>query len=199
MDTAGSLQPVPRSGRTDAAIGVVAIVCATYLSTLGWLLWWALLAIVMPFWQPVAIPSDSMAPRIRAGDLVVLAPVDAGDALAPGAVATFDVGDGRLVTHRIVEVRDDGTYITRGDANPIADSTPVDPDDVYGRGRLLVPAVARPLVWLRHGLWLPLATWLGATALAVVGLWLLPIGLPGTGNGRPRQEGIQSKGDKVEW
>lgn len=174
MRTPESWRPGPRDRWNETAIGVISVVCAAYLSTLGWLAWWVLIAIVMPFWSPVAITSNSMAPRISIGDLVILAPVDPGDELVPGTVVTFAVADGRLITHRVVAVREDGTYTTRGDANPVADSTPVDPDDVYGRGRLLIPYVAGPLVWMREGQWLRLAAWLGVTALALDGLQRWP-------------------------
>ena len=38
-----------------------------------------------------------------------------------------------------------GDYVTRGDANPHADSTAVPPDTISGVGRVLVPIIGIPL------------------------------------------------------
>lgn len=92
-------------------------------------------------WAPVVITSGSMEPGVRAGDIVVIEPIDA-------TTTTLDVGDvityrqpglERLVTHRVHALADDGTYRTKGDANAQPDSDPLPPVAVEGRARLLVP------------------------------------------------------------
>ena len=40
---------------------------------------------------------------------------------------------GELVTHRIAKVNSDGTFVTRGDANPVDDSLTVRPEQVLGK------------------------------------------------------------------
>ena len=95
-------------------------------------------------WRPVVIGGDSMGPTIGAGDVVVTAPHD-GSPLGPGTVITYkDPARPGLVTHRIVAVQTDGFYLTKGDGNPVADSTPIDPAEVTGVGRILVPVVGLP-------------------------------------------------------
>lgn len=47
------------------------------------------------------------------------------------------------VVHRVVEVHDDGTFITRGDANQSNDQTTRSPDDVVGVARVVVPQAGR--------------------------------------------------------
>ena len=121
----------------------------TVLLTLVWMVVIALGTGLLFGWTPTVITSDSMAPSIRAGD-VVLAQPTSGDDLEVGSVITFDVGDG-LVTHRIDVVNPDGTYLTKGDANPESDSTPVMPDQVTGVGRVAVPWIGQPTLWLRNG------------------------------------------------
>jgi hypothetical protein len=66
-----------------------------------------------------------------------------------------------------VSVEPDGSYRTRGDANAAPDSTPVPARDVVGRGRLLVPMVGLPLLWLSDS---PLlfALWAAATVIALL-------------------------------
>lgn len=128
----------------------------------------------LPGWNAVAITSDSMAPSIRAGSIVVASPSD-GVGLGPGTVVVFkdSYGSG-LTTHRIIGVNDDGTYRTAGDANSQPDSTPLRPDHVIGVGRALVPLLGLPLAWYSEGAWVRLAIWLGVIGVA---LWATKYGL----------------------
>jgi hypothetical protein len=64
------------------------------------------------------IYSDSMSPALRAGDAIVITP--APTRLQPGMIVTFEVA-GDLVTHRIVEISEDGCIVTKGDANDQVD------------------------------------------------------------------------------
>ncbi len=66
----------------------------------------------------VSIASGSMEPALSTGSLAVITPPP--ERVQPGMVITF-VGDGRLVTHRVVEVRPDGFPVTQGDANNTPD------------------------------------------------------------------------------
>ncbi len=137
-----------------------------------WILAWLLLFVVVPAvglgWHPVVITSGSMEPLIRPGDVVLTGDVPP-ERLGPGTVITFEdpARNGSLTTHRIVGVTSDGDYRTRGDANGVSDSTPVPPDAVVGVGRLLVPMIGLPPLWLSGGSVL-FAAWLGATLAAAV-------------------------------
>lgn len=94
-------------------------------------------------WEPLVITSGSMAPNVRVGDVVVVAPV-VGSVRAGTVVTYRDHGSDRLITHRVVAVRPDGSYVTRGDANAQPDPTPVAPGEVVGEVRLLVPVIGLP-------------------------------------------------------
>lgn len=80
------------------------------------------------------------------GTLLVVRPVAAGG-LHAGDVVTYQLRPGRpeVVTQRIVRIDTsaDGTkeYITRGDADGVADPSPVRPEQVEGRVWYTVPAV----------------------------------------------------------
>lgn len=100
-------------------------------------------------WQPLVVSSGSMAPAIRAGDIVIASPSDGLD-LAPGTVITFESSLG-LVTHRIIAVNEQGRYVTAGDAARSADSSPVASDQVVGIGRILVPFAGYPAAKWRQG------------------------------------------------
>ena len=123
---------------------------------------------VAPGWGSVVITSDSMAPSISRGDVVVMRE-HGGEPRAPGDVIVFDdpAGPG-LVTHRILDVLDDGGYATKGDANGRRDSDPVPDAAIHGIGRVLVPLAGLPFVWASNGEFGKLAA---ATAGAIIALW----------------------------
>lgn len=94
-------------------------------------------------YQVKVVQSGSMEPAIGVGSIVVVAP---SPAYRLGEVITFNVGTRRSVpvTHRIVEVKQEGTrtaYLTKGDANEEADSNAVAARDVIGKVALTIPYV----------------------------------------------------------
>lgn len=121
-------------------------------------------------WKSTTVMSDSMAPSVRAGDIVVAMPVD-GPTTLVGRVILFQDPDhaDRLRLHRVVATTASGQLITRGDANGADDSSPVDPDAVYGTAVLRAPAIGLPFVWARDGRW----DLLVVTTAALVGLGVL--------------------------
>lgn len=68
------------------------------------------------------IVSDSMEPTLQVGSILVTKAMGEDTKLGVGDVVTFEMTDGRIVTHRIVEVLNEGLpnecYRTKGD-NPI--------------------------------------------------------------------------------
>lgn len=139
-----------------------------YLSLMVWLVAIVAFGALFLGLEPIAISSGSMEPRINVGDVVLVDP--APGELGPGAVVTFDdpvTTSDRLVTHRIEDVAPNGRFVTKGDANAVPDSTPVPRDAVEGAGRVLVPLVGRPVMWVQQGAWPKIAFWFLATAAAV--------------------------------
>lgn len=80
--------------------------------------------------------SGSMAPAINPGDVIIITPPT--QKLEPGMVLTMRV-DGQLVTHRLVEIRSDGAFITKGDANNAPDSWDQDRLEIGGVVRARIP------------------------------------------------------------
>ena len=82
------------------------------------------------------IVTGSMEPTLRVGDCILVQECDPGS-LQEGDIITFVSEDmqtrGLLITHRITERRQDGSFITRGDANPVEDSLPVRADQICGK------------------------------------------------------------------
>jgi outer membrane protein assembly factor BamB len=128
--------------------GTVALFGASCL--LGLTLWATVLA-VAPGWVQHALSSDSMAPSIQRGDVVLTQEVQEELLGPPRVVAFEEEGEGDHVLHRIVDRNEDDTFVTKGDANAVADSTPLDPERVVGAGRILVPLVGFPAVWAAEG------------------------------------------------
>lgn len=93
----------------------------------------------------LTVLSGSMVPTFHPGDMVVDNSLtgDETSRLAKGDIITFHEANttGQLITHRIVAVRHEKVlgsssgvvaYLTKGDANNVADRTPVSPNQIVG-------------------------------------------------------------------
>lgn len=130
----------------------------------------ASLAPVLFGWHSYVVLSGSMSPSLRVGDVVVATPATAAD-LTPGRIGVF-AEHGRIIVHRVQRDLPDGSLITKGDANPAADSTPVLASAVRGEARLRLPLIALPAYWWKTRAWAPAA---GTVLLALA---LIQIGYP---------------------
>ncbi len=93
-----------------------------------------------PWYHIVAIKGGSMEPTIMRGDLIIVTPPP--ETIEPGMILVMGVGD-RMVTHRVVAVRPDGSLVTQGDANRIADDWQGMPITIFGRYQFAIPALGR--------------------------------------------------------
>ena len=96
--------------------------------------------------------SDSMAPAIRTGDVLVTKVVPPRKAKV-GDVVTFHSPDGgRLLTHRVVErhLHPGGrwSFVTRGDANTGVERWAVEADGTVGRVSTRLPKAGYAMAWL---------------------------------------------------
>ncbi len=146
----------------------VGVICLSYLASLLWLITWVTLVPSIQGWSATAITTGSMGPHLKAGDVILTA--RPSEPLRPGDVVLFrnPAGTGN-VTHRIIAKDPAGNFVTRGDANPRVDSTPVPPESVSGVGRIVVPAIAKPMVWATTGRWVRFGASIVVTLAAVVG------------------------------
>ncbi|RWZ52414.1 signal peptidase I [Labedella phragmitis] len=163
---------------------VASLVAQSYLTLIASL---AAVAIVPVFlgWSATVVQSGSMEPSISPGDVVLTAPVQTEREAPLGRVVSFispadaePDGVEKIRLHRIVDVNDDGTFVTAGDANADVDSTPIARDQIIGEGRLLVPAIGLPSWWIGRGETAPLALWVGLTAASLVVAWGAPSARP---------------------
>lgn len=121
-------------------------------------------------WRADVIMTGSMMPALRPGDVVVSRPAAAAE-VAGGAIVLVrnPARPGTTLVHRTVGRTADGSLVTRGDANPVDDSTPVPAAAVLGLPRLRVPWVGLPLVWWATGRYRPLAAAGAVLLLAAAG------------------------------
>lgn len=154
---------------------VITVTARVILFVVAGCLFWSALPSLWG-WTTTTVMSDSMAPAVRAGDIVVAMPLaDPADSI--GRVILFEDPDhpGLLRLHRLVAPTSDGLLITRGDANAANDSTPVAPDVVRGLAVMRTPALGMPYVWAREGRWELIL----AAAAATVGLAVIAFGQGG--------------------
>jgi signal peptidase I len=151
---------------------VIAVLARVILLAAMSCLFWSTLPTLWG-WTATTVMSDSMAPLVRTGDIIVTMPVTDPTA-SLGRVILFEDPDhpDRLRLHRLVGVTPDGRLTTRGDANATTDSSPIAADDVEGLAVIRTPALGLPFVWVREGRWELL---LAGTALAL-GLGVLAVG-----------------------
>jgi signal peptidase len=99
----------------------------------------------------VVVRGTSMEPLYHLNDIVVAR--EAGS-YAVGDVVLFSipsgVGKGMLVIHRLVGIRDDGSWITQGDNRDTADRFELHDADLKGTPQLLLPKAGRLLALLSN-------------------------------------------------
>ena len=143
------LGPPQVEARRDRRVGYrLMLACGWFVASyLVSMLAWVLVPAVVMGWTPTVIVSGSMAPAIRPGDVVLIERTSTNR--APGAILAFTLEQGETVLHRVARSPQPGIYVTRGDANPEVDSTPVPEAAVLGQARLVVPLIGYPGVWAR--------------------------------------------------
>ena len=102
--------------------------------------------------QGYTVLSGSMEPEFPTGSVIYVKKVNP-DVLQAGDVITFRISGGTVVTHRITEViGDNGTrrFRTKGDANEIADGSPVNAENVIGTPAFSVPYLGYALTYIQR-------------------------------------------------
>lgn len=82
------------------------------------------------------VVTGSMEPTIMTGDFIIVHKAQPSE-LGVNDIITFYSDDPEtkdlLITHRIIGIKEDGTYITKGDANNIEDHVAARPERVLGK------------------------------------------------------------------
>ena len=126
-------------------------------------------------WHFVVVAGGSMEPTIGFGSVAVMENINPASVEVGDIVMYKDPRNGKVVTHRIVKVSDDGQQLTtRGDANNTTDEGTLPRAAVRGNYLFAAPEVGRFVHWMgtRQGY---LSIILGP-GLVIVGLELVSIG-----------------------
>lgn len=93
-------------------------------------------AVTVAGYSLLHVITGSMEPTISTGDYVIVKKEETS-ALKVGDIVAYYTKDpqiyGRPVIHRIHEIKDDGTFVTWGDANPVPDPLAVYQEQILGR------------------------------------------------------------------
>ncbi len=145
--------------------------------TLGGLVIAAVILSALPLTVPrllgyrvYAVISESMEPALPAGSLVYVKAADPASVI-PGEIIAFH-DDGGVVTHRVKQNRsDEGSFITRGDANNTDDLFPVLYRNLIGRVKYHVPVMGSLMLVLSSvkGKLMAVAAVLGGVLLNILG------------------------------
>lgn len=113
-------------------------------------------------WSAAVVISGSMSDTIEVNDLII---AKAQESYEKDDIISFLHGSS-LVTHRIVEVQEDG-YITKGDANNTPDPEPVSREKVVGKVVRVFPGVGAVIEAARSPL--------GMCCIVLLGLGLMAL------------------------
>lgn len=85
-------------------------------------------------YSPLIVLTDSMYPSIESGDLIVVRAAKADDVREGDVISFFDPSStgSSVVTHRVVEIQADGSFITKGDANNTNDEPAIPAANLVG-------------------------------------------------------------------
>ena len=85
----------------------------------------------------VAVFSESMVPTYQKGDMII---VYGDKEVEVGDIIVFDTPYKNYpIIHRILEIKESGEILTKGDNNPAADPWEITTDSIHGKAALRLP------------------------------------------------------------
>lgn len=91
------------------------------------------------------VQSGSMSPSINTGDLVIVKPTSK---YQKGDIVTFSSKNNFSITHRITEIKNN-EFITKGDANQVADQEAVDINHILGKVIYTIPRFGYLIMFIK--------------------------------------------------
>jgi signal peptidase len=108
------------------------------------------------------ILSGSMEPKYDPGDMVVIMKKNPSK-LKVGDIITFTM-DGEIVTHRIIEITEEG-FITQGDNNDVIDAEIITDENIIGKAIFSIPKAGFVAQFLSQG-------WVIALEMIILGVYI---------------------------
>ncbi|MCK9470979.1 MAG: signal peptidase I [Bacilli bacterium] len=78
------------------------------------------------------VPTNSMVPTIQVGDIVITKEKDFEEVDVEDIIVFYSQRDNKYIVHRVVEIKEEGTLITKGDNNPAKDPDEVTSENYVG-------------------------------------------------------------------
>ena len=100
-------------------------------------------------YSSLMVATGSMSGTIEEGDLIIIKDTD--DYKINDIVTFFQDGDEIPTTHRIINIDEDGKWVTRGDANNSYDKRSITNDEIIGEVVLVIPYVGTFIDWAVEG------------------------------------------------
>ena len=100
-------------------------------------------------YSSLMVATGSMSGTIEEGDLIIIK--NTGDYKIGEIVTFFQDGDEIPTTHRIINIDDDGLWVTKGDANNSKDSRSISSDEIIGEWVMTIPYVGTFIDWAVEG------------------------------------------------
>ena len=82
------------------------------------------------------VSSGSMEPYLKVGDIILVDKVDSAQEIKVDDIITFTQGDGKDITHRVIEIKDvndNRSFVTKGDNNNDNDPNEVKFENIRGK------------------------------------------------------------------
>lgn len=90
------------------------------------------------------VDSGSMSPTIKVDSMIIVKEIDSKEIEKGDIVTYYGLSNSTKVTHRIVEVKDDGEhFITKGDANDTVDPMPLEGEKIVGKVSYSIPFIGK--------------------------------------------------------
>lgn len=100
-------------------------------------------------YSSLVVETGSMSGTIEEGDVIIIK--DTGDYKIGDIITFFKEGEKIPTTHRIVNIDDDGGFVTRGDANNSEDIHNVYEDEICGEVVLTMHKLGLLIGWVGKG------------------------------------------------
>ena len=114
---------------------------------------------------PYSVLSGSMEPTIATNSLIYVKQTP--QTYHVGDIVSYEIGD-QIITHRIVEQKEEGSFVLKGDANSKLDPYLVNSDMIKGKMIFSIPAIGKYLGGISQRTWLVIAIWV--TAINIIGI-----------------------------
>ena len=99
----------------------------------------------------LSVVSGSMEPEISIGDYIIVKKPKIED-INTRSIITYEKED-VLITHRVVRINDDGSYVTKGDANNVEDDGDVKFENIIGVCAFNIPLLGTILLFIKSNIY----------------------------------------------